>query len=311
MVCGHARTNVRLQYTAFVSRARGDYVCVTVRSVIVIVVADLGGSNTDLLLADAGGVVLRSGLCPAVTPAATASFLEQLLAPLAVGRADVERLVVTGGRHRMLPDAIEGLQLTHVDEIAAIARGGLESAGCARALVVSMGTGTAFVAADGDRAGHRGGVALGGGTVRGLGARLLGTTDPGRIAALAEAGRPRGADLTVADLVGSGVGMLPGDMPAAYLARLGDASADAVTPEDIAAGVLDMIGHVVGHLALLTARLAGHDTIVVVGHMPEFAVVRRALQRFEAALGGPIIVPDEPGLAVARGALAIALGEHE
>jgi type II pantothenate kinase len=287
--------------------ARGHFVRGAGRSVSVIVVADLGGSNTDLLLADAGGVVLRSGLCPAVTPAATAAWLDQVLAPLAVGRAGVERLIVTGGRHRLLPDAIEGLPLTHVDEIAAIARGGLASAGCARALVVSMGTGTAFVVAEGDRAGHRGGVALGGGTVRGLAARLLGATDPERIAALSEAGRPRGADLTVADLVGSGVGILPGDMPAAYLARLADSSAGAVTPEDIAAGLLDMVGHVVGHLALLTARLAGHDTIVVVGHMPEFVVVRRALLRFEGALGGPVIVPDEPGLAVARGALAIAL----
>ncbi len=66
---------------------------------ILIVVADLGGSNTDLLLADAGGAVLQTALCPAVAPSPTIEFVEYLLAPMSVRRAGVERIVVKEG-HR-------------------------------------------------------------------------------------------------------------------------------------------------------------------------------------------------------------------
>jgi type II pantothenate kinase len=268
-----------------------------------LVVADLGGSNTDLLLADDGGAVVRSVVCPPLEPSEDRTFLDAMLAPLGVPADAVTAVVVTGGRHRRIGEAIAGTPVRHVDEIEAVGRGGLLAADASRALVVSMGTGTAFVSAEPDRIAHAAGVALGGGTLRGLAQRLLGTADHRTIAALAEQGNPRGADLTVADIVGGDVGILPGDMPAAYFARLLDGDP---SPPDIAAGILDMIGHIATHMALLTARVHGHDTVVLVGHMLEFPAVVRAARRFQYALGGTFIVPPDPGLAVARGALAIA-----
>lgn len=268
-----------------------------------IIVADLGGSNTDLMLADDAGQPLVVVTAPAMELGDPARFLAEAATLLRGVPVPPRLLVVTGGGHRRLPGAISGVPVVHIGEIEAIARGGLLAGDLSRALVVSMGTGTAMVAAEAGRHAHAGGVALGGGTLRGVALRLLGTADPDRIAALADTGNIRGADLTIADLVGGGVGVLPGDMPAAYLARLGEAVGDA----DIAASVLDMIGHVVGHLALLTARVTGHDALVVIGHMPEFTVVRRALLRFSASFGGRIIIPKQPGIAVARGALAVAL----
>jgi type II pantothenate kinase len=249
--------------------------------------------------------VLKSAVVLAVAPASSAAFLDLVLTPLGVQARDVGALVVTGGRHRGLADAIGGVPVRRVDELAAIARGGAVASGLSRALIASMGTGTAFVGVDGGRIAQAPGIALGGGTVRGLGARLLGTTDHRQIDALARAGQPRGADLTIADIVGGDVGMLPGDMPAAYFARL---ATETPSREDIAAGILDMIGHLVAHLATLTARAQGHDSVVLIGHMAEFATLVRAARRFERALGGAIVVPPEPGLAVARGALALATG---
>ena len=269
-----------------------------------VVTADLGGSNTDLLLADAAGQVLRGAVLPALALSPDASLLDRLLASMEVQREQVQQLIATGGRHRWLPDMLDGVPVRKVDEIAAIARGGLVASGCARALVVSMGTGTAFVAADGDEIRQAPGVALGGGTLRGLAQRLLGTTGHREIALLAERGNPRGADLTIADIVGGDVGMLPGDMPAAYFARL---AGETPSREDITAGILDMIGHIAAHMATLTARIHGHDTVVLIGHMVEFPVLVRAARRFERALGGHFLVPPEPGLAVARGALTLAL----
>ena len=270
-----------------------------------VVVADLGGSNTDLLLADAGGTVLRSAVMPAVSPSSTPAFLDALLTPLGVTPEQTRLLAVTGGRHRGLTDRIGDVPVRRVDELTAIARGGAVTSGVARALVASVGTGTALVGVDDGRVTQAPGLALGGGTLRGLGQCLLSTTDHRQIATLAAGGNPRGADLTIADIVGGDVGMLPGVMPAAYFARL---ASETPSRADIAAGILDMIGHLVAHMAVLTARLHGHDTVVLIGHMLEFPTVERAARRFEHALGGRFIVPPEPGLAVARGALAVATG---
>ncbi|MGD9891920.1 MAG: Fumble domain-containing protein [Dehalococcoidia bacterium] len=268
-----------------------------------LVVADLGGSNTDLLLADETGAVVRSTVCAPLALSERRPLLDELLTPLGASAHEITAIVVTGGRHRRIGETLAGTPIRHVDEIEAIGFGGLLAAEVPRALVVSMGTGTAFVSAEPDRIAHAAGVALGGGTLRGLANRLLGTADHTTIAALAEQGNPRGADLTVADIVDGDVGILPGDMPAAYFARLLDGDP---SPSDIAAGILDMIGHIAAHMALLTARLHGHDTVVLVGHMLEFPAVVRAARRFQYALGGTFIVPPEPGFAVARGALAIA-----
>lgn len=268
-----------------------------------IVVADLGGSNTDLLLADDAGEVCATATVPALPLVDAPVLLRAAVQQLGDATLTPRLLVVTGGGHRRLPATVDGVPVARIDEIQAIAAGGLLAGGCSRALVVSMGTGTAMVVADADGYAHAGGVALGGGTVHGIARRLLGTTDPAQIAVLAEHGNIRGADLTIADLVGGGVGVLSGDLPAAYLARLGDPPTDA----DLAASVLDMIGHIVAHMALLTARASGLDTLVVIGHMVEFGVTRRAIQRFERALAGTLVIADQPGLAVARGALSIAL----
>lgn len=271
------------------------------------VVADLGGSNTDLLYADGAGRVLRTAVQPALTEPKGTTLLDLALPALGLQRADLTRIVVTGGRHRALPNTIEGLPVCKVDEIAAIACGGLAAAGVDRALVVSMGTGTAMVSTDGVRHQHTIGTALGGGLLLGLSRRLLGTTDPLRIAALAEAGNPARANLTIADIIGSGVGDLPGDAPAAYLARLAGASAGEIAPADLAAALLAMIGQVTGQLAWLTARNLKQDCAILTGHMVDFPVVRTYATAFGRLLAGGMIVPEEPGSAIARGALAVAL----
>ena len=55
--------------------------------------------------------------------------------------------------------------------------------------------------------------------------------------------------------------------------------------------------------------MTGHDTLVMLGHMLEFDAVHRAARRFERSLGGSIVIPADPGFAVARGALALSADE--
>ncbi|MGI8553897.1 MAG: hypothetical protein ACR2PL_24380, partial [Dehalococcoidia bacterium] len=51
------------------------------------------------------------------------------------------------------------------------------------------------------------------------------------------------------------------------------------------------------------------DTVVLIGHMLDFQPVRAAATAFGRGLAGGMIVPEPPGLAVAHGALSLALGK--
>lgn len=274
---------------------------------ITLAAVDLGGTNTDVLLAQPDGSVVRS----AILPWSQVADLTGLTDVLLTSGAEPELLsavAVTGGRHRELPDRVGPARLVHVSEPEAIGRGGLLAAGVTRALVMSMGTGTALVGSGPDGFMHMGGTAVGGGTVLGLARLLLGTIDPARIGALAAAGDARRVDLSVGDIIGGPVGVVPAGMTAAHFGRVGRPPYDRVpAPEDVAAGLMELVGQVLGRLGLMAARAQGYDAVVLTGHLVEWPGIRGAVEGVAGAFGGRILVPPEPGFATARGALAALL----
>ena len=76
--------------------------------------------------------------------------------------SDVERILVTGVGSSYLSGDIYGIPTQRIEEFSAIARGGLALAGLDEAVVVSMGTGTAFIHAHGKDYSHIGGSGVGG-----------------------------------------------------------------------------------------------------------------------------------------------------
>ena len=99
-----------------------------------------------------------------------------------------------------------GLDTTILTEFEAWQRGAavlLKRQGAApieRDLLVSVGTGTSFLLVEAGSARRVGGTALGGGTLLGLGAAVLGTSDYEVLLALAAAGDRRKVDLLVGDI---------------------------------------------------------------------------------------------------------------
>src|SRR5690606_36817687 len=79
--------------------------------------------------------------------------VRELLATRDVDLAGLARLAVTGGRHRVLPDAIGDTQVVKINEVQAIGRGGqalLGLEGAAREvslMVASCVSGTALIKA--------------------------------------------------------------------------------------------------------------------------------------------------------------------
>ena len=85
---------------------------------------------------------------------------------------EVERIYITGVGSSFLSGNIYGIPTIRVEEFSAIGRGGLWLTGLDEAIIVSMGTGTAFVHANGNSYRHLGGSGVGGGTLIGLGRKL-------------------------------------------------------------------------------------------------------------------------------------------
>lgn len=236
--------------------------------------------------------------------------VQRALAALGCGATDFERICVTGGQHRRLPDAIDGVPVVKVGEIEAIGFGGLRLAqrrqpDLREALVVSAGSGTAMVAVRDGSAQHVTGSAVGGGTLIGLCKLLIGTSDPQEIDALALAGDSNKVDITLIEATGGAIGRLPADANAVNFGRAATLEWADVLREDMAAGVAVMVGQVIAVIAINAARAERLDRIVVVGHLVDMACMRKVLNTVAGYYGTDFTLPEMPGYATAIGALAV------
>jgi type II pantothenate kinase len=267
---------------------------------------DFGLTNIDVVIQNDDGT-MRPSLAPS-TGKVDAQQLRRALQTTGLRLSDFPYLIVTGGQHRHLPSQIDGVQVRGVDEVTAIGRGGLTLAGLSEALVVSAGSGTAMVAARAEGIHHSTGSAVGGGTLQGLGKLLLGTSNALEIDALAARGNSNVVDLTLLEATGGILGRLPADANAVNFGRIAwKSNADpAWSParEDVAAGLVLMIGQVIAVIAINAARAEGLSEIVVVGHLVDLPTVRQVLSTVAGYYRANIYVPDAPGTATAVGALA-------
>lgn len=195
-----------------------------------------------------------AAVCYELHPAGAVRALHRRIAALAPAR-----VALTGAGARELARRL-GPQASCVSEFAAW---GCGSRALSREqglpavdpfLVVSLGTGTSVMLSSGSNVSRVGGTALGGGTVVGLGALLLGESEFSRVAELAAAGDRRQVDLLVSDIYPPGEISLPGEITAASFGsrRLLD-GANPPRPEDLAHGIMGLVGE---NVALLCAGLA-------------------------------------------------------
>jgi type II pantothenate kinase len=276
---------------------------------------DFGLTNIDAVLRDPGGE-LRSFLLPGnYQPVNTQ--LEAVLELFGHPLADFDWIAVTGGQFRQLPPAFGPLRLLPVSEVPAIGRGGLHLAGLdaraqsgkskkqGRALVVSAGSGTAMVAARGSRVHHVTGSAVGGGTLQGLGRLLLGTADACEIDRLAQQGNANAADLMLAEAIGSTVGSLPPDANAVNFGRLGRQAVN-LSPPDLAAAIMRLVGQVIAVIAINAARAEKMETIVMLGHLADLPSFCQVMHTTAGYYQASIMIPPQPGFGTAIGALLCA-----
>jgi type II pantothenate kinase len=233
-----------------------------------------------------------------------------ILAAGGIDLANLARLGVTGGRHKLLPANFGRTQIVPVNEVQAIGRGGqaiLHLAAADRAqptMVASAGSGTALIRATGDNYAHVSGSGVGGGTMLGLARLLLGTIEPVEIGELALAGDRNGADLSLADVITGPIGSLPADATAVNFGRLGRRSFHGeVSRSDLAAALVNLVAQTIGLVTINAAQAHGCERIVVIGHMLDMAYFREVLGLVGKYYVTSMILPESPGCATALGAL--------
>lgn len=267
----------------------------------VILGIDIGGSTTKIVGLREDKSILAMDRVKAEGPltslyGALGSFMTHNKLQL----GDIDRIVLTGVGASYVEGDIYGIPTVKVEEFTAVGTGGLALSGRRQAVVVSMGTGTAFIWADHENGEmvHLGGSGVGGGTLAGLCSLLCGARQFEQIKKLSNKGDISKIDLNVGDITQQEYSTLPLDITAANFGNV----ADDATHSDIARGIVNMIFQSIGTIAVMACKAQHCDTVVLTGFMTVLDLCRPCFELFTRLHGIQFIIPENATYATSIGA---------
>ena len=266
----------------------------------VILGIDIGGSTTKIVgLRTDGSVVSMLRVRAEDQVTSLYGALGNYLTSSGLTLRDVRRVVLTGVGASYVDGDIFGLPTCKVDEFSASGTGALALSGQEQAVVVTMGTGTAFMWAErGGAVRHLCGSGIGGGTLGGLCRKLVGMERFGQIKKLAADGDLGQVDLTIADITCHPAPTLDPTLTAANFGNL----AEDASPADLAAGAVNLVLQAIGTMTVLACQCCDTRTVVLTGSMTTLSQVKPNFENFEKLYGIHYIVPENATFATAIGA---------
>ena len=275
----------------------------------IIIGIDVGGSTTKIVGYRKDRSLLAVQRVVAKDPVTSVyGALGRFISENGLQLSQVEHIVLTGVGASHFEGDLYGIPTTKAVEFEAIGLGGLELSGKEHALVVSLGTGTAFVEASrtaGSK--HIGGSGVGGGTLLGLCERLAQASSFDTVLQLAGKGDLHKVDLTIGDISTSDVGNMNADVTAANFGKL----ADDAAPEDLVAGVVNMVFQTIGMLAVFAVRESTTRDIVLTGTLTVMPEIREVFSALEALHPVSFILPENSVFATAIGAALLYLDKQQ
>ena len=263
---------------------------------------DVGGSTTKI-------VGIKNGKCLGMLQVRAADQITSMYG--AIGNflskntlfpGDISTIYLTGVGASFIDEQVYGIETHKIDEFTAIGHGALDLTKLDQALIVSMGTGTAFVRASKNEVLHLGGSGVGGGTIIGLATLMLGKSDIDAILALAEKGDIRNIDLSVRDILSKEVQTLPSDLTAANFGKIKSTASDS----DIALGIINMVYETAGMLAVFSLKNDTIKDVVITGTLATFPQAEKVFNEFSKLTGINFIIPQDAVFATALGATHLA-----
>ncbi len=264
----------------------------------IVIGLDVGGSTTKIV-----GVldqkVISHELVRATDPVASAfGALGKYLDANRLHISDIDRLMITGVGASFPNGDLLGIQTLRVQEFLATGLGGLHVSGLDHAVVVSMGTGTAFVDAKPEVVRHIIGSGVGGGTVLGLANSMLHIRDFSLLTELASEGSLQHVDLNIGDISRIEIPGLSMDTTASNFGKV----IDDASREDIALGIFNLVFQSIGTMAVLAARSVGLKDVVFTGRMTGVPQCRELFSVFSQLYHVQFHVPEHAEFATAIGA---------
>ena len=186
---------------------------------------DVGGSTTKIVGYTDEGKLISVLKVEAADPLTSAyGALGKFINENGLSLADVKQIILTGVGSSLFKKEVYGIPTAKVDEFKAIGLGGLALSGKEEGLIVSMGTGTAFVRAGKDGIRHIGGSGVGGGTVVGLCSKLSGATSFKTVVEKAAQGTLNHVDLNIGDISKGVISTLTPDTTASNFGKMTDSA---------------------------------------------------------------------------------------
>ena len=260
----------------------------------VVIGIDVGGSTTKIVgfQKKDGAHQLMSPLFVRATDPITSIYgaFGRFTAENDLALDEIDSVVMTGVGSSYITKPIYALPCDTVPEFRSVGLGGLYLSGLDRAVIVSLGTGTALVYAEkGKEPEYLGGTGVGGGTLMGLSRRILGAEDVEYIQELAKDGDLSHIDLRIGDITKKDHGLtMPDHMTASNFGKVTDAATNA----DFALGILNMIFETVGMLALFAARSRGVNDIILTGNLSTIPYAKTAFKGLSDMFGVRFTIPE-------------------
>lgn len=218
--------------------------------------------------------------------------------------SDIDRIMMTGVGSSFVDKPIYSLRCVSVPEFSSVGIGGLYLSGLDKAIVVSMGTGTAIIYADktdGDntKIDYMGGTGVGGGTLIGLSKKILGIDTIEHIEQLCEEGNLNNIDLRVKDI--SRADLYKGMNEDLTASNFGNLS-DIANKSDIALGIVNMVAETIATTAIFAARTHNIKNIVLTGNLTTMPHVRCVFENLAESFGVKFIIPENSQFGTVIGA---------
>jgi type II pantothenate kinase len=259
---------------------------------------DIGGSTTKIV-GFQNGKIIDPLTVEANDPIASASgALGKFLSVNKLSLSNIDQVIMTGVGASFINDDLLGLPVEKIEEFKALGYGGLFLSGLSKAIIVSMGTGTAFVKANESCIQHLGGTGVGGGTILGLSKTMVNLTNFENIIETARTGKPDHVDLSIGDISRAEIGNLPSTITASNFGKMNDQA----TKNDITRGILTMVFQVVGMLAIFAARSQEDKDIVLSGKLVQVHQAKKTFDELGRLYGVTFHVPPHAEYCTAIGA---------
>ena len=263
---------------------------------------DLGGTTTKLIGYN-GEEILHPLTVKADDPIASAAgALGKFLSEAQYHLSEVTQIAITGVGAGGIGNSLLGLPVHHIAEFDAIGRGGTFLTNMSKAIVVSMGTGTAIVAVDAEKITHWGGTGVGGGTLVGLSKYILGMTDVVIVSQKAQQGRLDRIDLCVGDIASGDMIGLADSITASNFGKYSDEATDA----DLALAIFNLVYQTIGVVAHGAAKATKNRRVILTGKLATFPQAEHIFADMSNLFGLEFQIPTWAEYATAVGAAVLA-----